>query len=435
MWHGQVVNRRKDGELRTEEMTITPVKDDSGEISHFIAVKQDITDRMALEEQLQRAQRLEAIGQLTGGIAHDFNNILTVVLGNAELLGEALADDPHLQPLAGMITNGAQRGAELTHRLLAFARKQPLNPEIVDVTGLVRGMQKLLHRTLGEHVEVELECREPLWLALVDSAQLESALLNLAINARDAMPAGGKLVIETHTAVLDEDYTAHHAEVMPGEYVLLTVSDSGCGIAPENLQRVLEPFYTTKEKGKGTGLGLSMVYGFVKQSKGHLKLYSEPGEGTTVKLYLPRSTDGCDVAADTSSKPFATGGSETILVVEDDELVRSHAEAQLVAMGYRVIVAAGGAQALAVLREHEPVDLLFTDIVMPGGMNGRELAEAARAIRPGLRVLYTSGYAENAIVHHGRLDPGVRLLGKPYRRSELAVKVREALAGEVPGST
>jgi PAS domain S-box-containing protein len=434
VWRGQVVNRRKDGELRTEEMTITPVRAEHGGISHFIAVKQDITDRLALEEQLHRAQRLESIGQLTGGVAHDFNNILTVVLGNAEMLSEELEGDQRLGPMAEMIAKGAQRGAELTHRLLAFARKQALNPEVVKVNALVSGMGELLQRALGEHVEVQNVFSGALWPALVDAAQLESAVLNLAINARDAMPDGGKLVIEVRNIELDDDYAAREVDVQPGQYVLLAVSDSGCGIAKEDLERVLEPFYTTKEKGKGTGLGLSMVYGFVKQSKGHMKLYSEPGVGTTVKLYLPRSVDDSAIDLPASSMPAPTGGSETVLVVEDDELVRQHAEGQLTALDYRVIVASDGPRAMAIVRQCEDIDLLFTDIVMPGGMNGRQLADAACAIRPGLKVLYTSGYAENAIVHHGRLDPGVHLLGKPYRRSELATKLREALAGDVPGS-
>jgi PAS domain S-box-containing protein len=427
VWHGQVVNRRRDGELRNEEMTITPVRAEGGEISHFIAVKQDITDRLALEEQLHRAQRLESIGQLTGGVAHDFNNILTVVLGNADLLKDELENDQRLGPLAEMIAKGAQRGAELTHRLLAFARKQALNPEVVKVSALVSGMGELLQRALGEHVEVQNIFSGALWPALVDAAQLESAVLNLAINARDAMPDGGKLIIELSNTELDEDYAAHEVDVRPGQYVLLAVSDSGCGIAAENLERVLEPFYTTKEKGKGTGLGLSMVYGFVKQSKGHMKLYSEPGVGTTVKLYLPRSVDDSAFNLPPSSIPAPIGGSETVLVVEDDELVRRHAEIQLAALGYRVIVASNGPRAMAIVRQCKDIDLLFTDVVMPGGMNGRQLADAAQAIRPGLKVLYTSGYAENAIVHHGRLDPGVHLLGKPYRRSELAAKVRRVL--------
>lgn len=398
-----------------------------------LVVARDITDSKRAEARLLEGQKMEAVGQLTGGLAHDFNNILTVVLGNAEMLEIALADDGRLRPLAEMITQSAQRGAELTHRLLAFARQQPLNPEIVDVNSLVRGLQDLLRRTLGEHVEIRLECGRGMWKAMVDAGQLESALLNLAINARDAMPQGGKLVIETRNVVLDEHYAAQHANVQAGEYVLLAVSDSGGGIAPDDLERVLEPFYTTKEKGKGTGLGLAMVYGFAKQSNGHLKLYSELGAGTTVNLYLPRAVGDDEPTSRQPRTSVTQGGTETVLLVEDDALVRSYAETQLAALGYQVVSAGDGPEALEIIRKQQDIDLLFTDVIMPGGLNGRELAEAARAIRPELKVLFTSGYTENAIVHHGRLDPGVTLLGKPYRRSELAAKVREALADERPG--
>jgi PAS domain S-box-containing protein len=427
VWHGQLVNRRRDGELRTEDMTITPVTNAAAEITHFIAVKQDITERLALEEQLHRVQRMESIGQLTGGIAHDFNNLLTVVMGNAELLQEALAGDAKLAPMAEMIARGAQRGAELTHRLLAYARQQPLNPEVANLDAVVTGMQGMLHRTLGEHVEVEVACAPDLWPAMVDVAQLESALLNLAINARDAMPKGGKLVIEARNVELDEELAAREGNVQPGQYVQVSVSDSGCGISPEILARVVEPFFTTKEKGKGTGLGLAMVYGFAKQSNGYLKLYSELGEGTSVHLYLPRPAGEAKQARATDEPVASAGGSELVLLVEDDEMVRVYAEAQLVKLGYAVVSAGNGPEALEVIRGRDDIDLLFTDVVMPGGMDGRALAEAARALRPALKVLYTSGYTENAIMHHGRLEPDVHLLGKPYRRGELALKVRTAL--------
>jgi PAS domain S-box-containing protein len=428
VWDGQLVNQRRDGTLRTEDMTITPVTNLAGEITHFIAVKQDITDRLALEEQLHRAQRMESIGQLTGGIAHDFNNLLTVVMGNAELLNEALAGDARLAPMVEMITRGAQRGAELTHRLLAYARQQPLNPEVADLDSVVTGMQGLLRGTLGEHIEIEVACAPDLWPAMVDIAQLESALLNLAINARDAMPGGGKLVIEARNVELDDALAALEGNVQPGQYVQVSVSDSGCGISPENLSRAVEPFFTTKEKGKGTGLGLAMVYGFAKQSDGYLKLYSEPGEGTSVHLYLPRPTGDAKQARAVDGPVASDGGSELVLLVEDDELVRLYAEAQLAMLGYRVISAGDGPEALEVIRARDDIDLLFTDVVMPAGMNGRALAEAACALRPALKVLYTSGYTENAIMHHGRLDSGVHLLAKPYRRGELALKVRAALA-------
>jgi len=384
------------------------------------------TETRQLQEQLQRAQRLESVGQLTGGMAHDFNNLLTVILGNAELLRESLGEHQELVPVAGMIEQAAQRGAELTRRLLAFARRQPLEPEAVDVNRLIADLERLLHRTLGEHVEIEVSRGASLWPAMIDRGQFESALINLAINARDAMPGGGKLTIETANVRIDDEYQRSHANVEAGQYVLVAVSDTGTGIAAEDIDKVFEPFFTTKQKGGGTGLGLSMVYGFIKQSRGHIRIYSEPGEGTTIRLYLPRAYSGVD------TKPIEKvgahpGGSEAVLVVEDDPDVRAFAEAVLQRFGYRVSAAAGGHQALELLEQGMDCDLLFTDVVMPGGMGGRELADAATRLRPGLKVLYTSGYTENAIVHQGRLDPGVNLLSKPYRRDQLARRVRQVL--------
>ncbi|WP_323353667.1 hybrid sensor histidine kinase/response regulator [Leptolyngbya sp. CCNP1308] len=387
---------------------------------------QDVSDRIVLEEQLQQSQRLESVGQLTGGIAHDFNNLLTVILGNAELLTEMLDPDPRLQPLAAMIGSAAQRGAELTQRLLAFARRQALDPEAVDVNRLIAAIDGLLRRTLGEHIEIEIVRRAGLWPALVDPAQLESALLNLCLNARDAMVEGGRLTLETANTRLSQDYADQHVEVVPGQYVMVAVSDTGLGIASENLERVFEPFFTTKETGKGTGLGLSMVYGFVKQSGGHIQIYSELGQGTTIKMYLPRFWGDTEPQSQPVERAVV-GGSELILLVEDEELVRRYAHDQLVNLGYRVLVATDGHAALALVRQRDDIDLLFTDIVMPGGLSGRELADLARQLRPGLNVLYTSGYTENAIVHHGRLDPGVQLLSKPYGRTELSHKIRDAL--------
>ncbi|HSM80053.1 MAG TPA: ATP-binding protein [Nodosilinea sp.] len=392
---------------------------------------QDITDRIALEERLQQAQRLEAIGQLTGGVAHDFNNLLTVMMGNAELLSEALEPDPRLHPLATLIGSAAQRGAELTQRLLAFARRQPLDPRAVDVNQLLAATDGLLRRTLGEHIAIERVPAADLWPALIDPAQLESALLNLCLNARDAMAAGGQLTLETANIDLDATYASHNLEVTPGHYVMVAVSDTGTGIAPEHLEHVFEPFFTTKETGKGTGLGLSMVYGFVKQSGGHIKIYSEPGQGTTVRLYLPRFVGGAEPPT-AAVAAAADGGSELILLVEDDESVRRYAQAQLAELGYRVLEAATGPAALALVRQHPDIDLLFTDVVMPGGMSGHDLARQARQLRPGLRVLYTSGYSENVIVNQGRLDAGVQLLSKPYGRADLSRKLRQALAAPSP---
>jgi CheY-like chemotaxis protein len=327
----------------------------------------------------------------------------------------------------------AQRGAELTRRLLAFSRRQALQPVEVDLNKLVLDVEKLLRRTLGEHIEIETVLHAGLWRTNADAGQLEAALLNLAINARDAMPEGGKLTIDTANARLDDHYAAAHSEVTPGQYVVLTVTDTGTGMPDEIRERAFEPFFTTKEVGQGSGLGLSMVYGFVKQSGGHVKIYSELGQGTAVKIYLPRTVPAPSRAPSTRPvQEHIPAGSESILVVEDDPLVRAYMTDQLRNLGYAVHEAENGAQGLEVLAQLERVDLLLTDIVMPGGMNGRQLAERAQALRPGLRVLYTSGYSENAIIHHGRLDRGVHLLNKPFRKIELARKVRAVLDAVPP---
>ncbi|MGQ9927310.1 MAG: PAS domain S-box protein [Chloroflexaceae bacterium] len=428
----RVINYKKSGAEFWNDFSIIPLINDQGQCTHFVSIQRDVTEQVALEEQLRQAQRLEAIGQLTGGVAHDFNNLLTVILGNAELLSEALADNLDLLPLARMISTAAQRGAALTQHLLAFARRQALDPRAVDVNRLITGMDELIRRALGEHIAIQLILAPDLWRALVDPAQLESALLNLCINARDAMPMGGTLTIETANVLLDQQYADRSMEVTPGAYVLVAVSDTGTGIAPEHLPHVFEPFFTTKEHGKGSGLGLSMVYGFVKQSRGHVTIYSEPGQGTTVRLYLPRTVEEA-AGYETNVTGAWRGENETILLVEDDEAVRHFARQQLTSLGYRVLEARTGPEALELVRAHDEIALLFTDIVMPGGISGRELVRAARQVRPGLKVLYTSGYTENVIVHHGHLDPGVLLLSKPYRRADLARKVREALLAEAEG--
>jgi PAS domain S-box-containing protein len=425
-WQAEYRFLRSDGSVARVAHRGFAIRDEQGRALRIVGGMTDVSERIALEQRLEESQRLESMGQLTGGVAHDFNNLLTVILGNAELLGEELAGDSRLRALAEMISGAAQRGAELTQRLLAFARRQALEPQVVDVNRLVAGMQGLLHRTLGEDIELVLEPAEGAWPALVDPSQLEGALLNLCLNARDAMPAGGRLAIGTANVRIDSAYAARHGDVEPGRYLEVRVSDTGAGISPQDLPRVFEPFFTTKDKDKGTGLGLSMVYGFVRQSRGHVIIESAPGQGTVVKMYLPRAEQAAPRAASSEAQP-SRSGAETVLLVEDDELVRRYGQEQLAAMGYRVLAAGNGAQALEVLRSGEPVDLLFTDVVMPGGLTGRELAEEAARLRPGLKVLYTSGYAENAIVHDGRLDPGVQLLRKPYRRAELARKVRLAL--------
>ena len=425
----ELVNYRKSGEPFWMELDIVPLTDRQDRVTHWVAVAREVTERKAFEQKLQQSQRLESLGQLTGGVAHDFNNLLTVMLGNAEVLAERLAVGTLEQRLADMIAGAAQRGADLTQRLLAFARKQPLQPRTLDVNRLLADIDALLRRSLGEHIEIETRRSEGLWHTLVDPGQLENVVLNLGINARDAMPRGGRLTLETANTRLDEEYVRPYDGLRSGEYVMLAVADTGCGIAPEHLGRVFEPFFTTKEKGKGTGLGLAMVYGFVKQSGGHVAICSAPGRGTTVRIYLPRQWPS---AQDQRDEPAAAaspmGQGQLILLVEDDAMVREYAGGQLRQMGYRVQEAADGHQALALLARHADIDLLFTDVVMPGAMSGRELADRARQLHPGLPVLYTSGYSEDAIVHHGRLDPGVLLLGKPYRRADLARMIMLALS-------
>ncbi|CAM3438579.1 PAS domain S-box protein [Halomonas lysinitropha] len=386
-----------------------------------------VTEKKRLEAQLQEAQRMEAIGHLTGGMAHDFNNLLTVIMGNADLLCEALANDVRLSPLARAVAESAQRGADLTQRLLAFARRQALDPQATDINRLIRGLTELLRRTLGEQVEMSFHLGQDLWSADIDPFQLESAILNLSINARDAMPNGGYLTIETRNVSLSSHYADGHLELAPGDYVCIAVSDTGTGIQEAIRSRVFEPFFTTKEKGKGTGLGLSMVFGFLKQSAGHVNLYSAEGEGTTIKLYLPRIRQAAAEPRVAPHEETNLTGRETLLVVEDDIAVREYVVAQLEAAGYGARQAKDGPGALAILAADTAIDLLFTDVMMPGGMTGRELAIAALKRKPDLKVIYTSGYTENAIVHNGRLDEGVRFLGKPYRPVALLKKIRETL--------
>ena len=393
---------------------------------HFF-IGRDLTEKQAADAQLRHIQKMDAIGQLTGGVAHDFNNILTVITGTIGILEESVADKPELVAITRMIDEAAERGANLTRHLLAFARKQPLQPREVDVNALVLEAAKLLHPTLGEHVEITPLLAEDAWTALVDPNQLTTAVLNLALNARDAMPNGGKLALETSNVYLDENYASMQSEVTPGNYVMMAVSDTGTGIPAALVERVFDPFFTTKEVGKGTGLGLSMVFGFVKQSGGHIKIYSEEGHGTSVKMYLPRATGLNQTAAEAAVSANVEGGTETVLVVEDDSLVRRYVMTQIESLGYTTFEAANASEALQIIDAAPTLDLLFTDVIMPGSMNGRQLVDEAKKRRPALKTLYTSGYTENAIVHHGRLDSGVLLLAKPYRKSELARMLRLAL--------
>jgi PAS domain S-box-containing protein len=395
----------------------------------------DVTERVRAEQQLRQAQKMEAVGQLTGGVAHDFNNLLTVIMGNADMLVEEIGPDDRLSTIAKMIQTAAERGADLTHRLLAFSRRQPLAPSVVDANQLITNLEGLLRRTLHESIDLELVRGAGLWKAVVDKSQLENAVLNIVINARDAMPEGGKLTIETANTRLDDAYAAGHEEVRPGQYVMVAVSDTGQGMDLVVLGRAFDPFFTTKPVGKGSGLGLSMVYGFVKQSGGHVKLYSEPGYGTTVKIYLPKALDKHATIKPEESPSQIARGSERIALVEDEDMVRKFAEMNLTSLGYKVAAFANGPDLLQAMDKGLAFDLLFTDIVLPGGMNGRDIAEAVTARAPGTKVLYSSGYTDNAIVHHGRLDEGVSLLNKPFRKAEMAQKVRAVLDGPTPEPT
>ena len=398
-------------------------------------LEQQVADRTAQlrssEAALRQSQKMEAVGQLTGGIAHDFNNLLQVITGNLEVLQRNLPLElGRLQRAAAHAMTGAQRAASLTQRLLAFARRQPLDPKPIDVNNLVSGMSEILHRSLGETIAVETVRGAGLWTVEADPNELEAAILNLAVNARDAMPEGGCLTLETANIHIDDAYVSVNAEVLTGQYVGISVSDTGKGMDNETIARAFEPFFTTKPPGQGTGLGLSQVYGFAKQSGGHVKIYSEVGHGTTVKIYLPRRTKEAAEADVTAAFPLPEGDvGETILVVEDDEQVRLISADTLRDLGYHVLEAADGPSALRVIEQGNKIDLLFTDVVLPGGMTGADVAAAARNLRPALKVLFTTGYARNAIIHHGRLDKGVHLLTKPFSLADLAEKVRSVLDG------
>jgi PAS domain S-box-containing protein len=423
----QLDGRRRDGTGIQVELSVTALRRRGGTV--FNGFVRDLTETIASEERTRQSEKMEAVGQLVGGIAHDFNNTLTVITGTIDLLAAGVAHDPQLLSIAKLIGEAADRGAELTGQLLAFARKQPLQPRETDVNQLIAAAQGLFRRSLGEQIEIEARLEQEAWPALVDPTQLTTALLNLAINARDAMPGGGKLTLETRNVVLDGSYAAANRDVAPGSYVMIGVSDTGDGIPDAIRDRVFEPFFSTKAVGKGTGLGLSMVYGFVKQSNGHIKIYSEEGHGTTIKVYLPRSGAQTALPAAAALGPAIEGGDETVLIVEDDPLVRNYVNTRLKNLGYQTVEAGNAVEAIAIAESGAKFDLLFTDVIMSGAMNGRQLADEMAKRRPGIKVLFTSGYTENAIVHHGRLDPGVLLLAKPYRNAELASMVRRALTG------
>jgi PAS domain S-box-containing protein len=444
--------RRHDGAYRWHIARAVALRDCSGKIEKWIGTNTDIQEQKVAEaalaelaatleqrveartseliqtqDALRQSQKMESIGNLTGGVAHDFNNLLQVISGNLQLLVNEVPGNERAEQRIHNAMAGVARGSKLASQLLAFGRRQPLAPKVVNIGRLVRNLDDILRRSLGEAVEVETIVAGGLWNTHIDPGNVENAILNLAINARDAMNGSGKLTIEAGNAYLDAKYTEVYADVPPGQYVLLAVTDMGTGMSPETLEKVFEPFFTTKPEGRGTGLGLSMVYGFVKQSGGHIKIYSELGHGTTIKIYLPRSTQSEDLIVERDAGPI-TGGSETILVAEDDEAVRETVVAILTDLGYRVLKAKDAQSALTVIESGVSIDLLFTDVVMPGTLKSPELARKARERLPQLSVLFTSGYTENSIVHSGRLDEGVELLSKPYTREALARRIRHVLA-------
>ena len=431
---------RRDGSRFFAHVIIDAIYED-GELVGFAKVTRDITERRRASEQLEQtqrallqAQKMEALGKLTGGVAHDFNNVLQVLRGNLELLESRHGRDSWSAERLSNAVDAVDRGAKLAAQLLAFGRQQPLAPVVINPARQLRAMDDLLRRALGEAIEIESVVAGGLWNTAVDPHQLENVILNLAINARDAMPDGGKLTLELSNATLDDDYVVALPDVPAGQYVMLAVTDTGTGMAPEVMEQAFDPFFSTKREGEGTGLGLSMAYGFVKQSGGHIRLYSEVGEGTTVRVYLPRST-GTAVEPPRAKAGGLKHGNETVLVVEDDAKVRETVVDLLSGLGYAVLKANNAEQALAVIESGVHIDLLFTDVVMPGSVRSTEMVRRAVQTLPALKVLYTSGYTQNAIVHGGRLDPGVELLSKPYSRQQLAFKLRQVLGNDAVEAT
>jgi PAS domain S-box-containing protein len=412
--------------LHTKKM---PVLDEAGRTRYLLGFSEDITERKATEQQLVQAQKMEAIGNLTGGLAHDFNNLLGIVIGNLDLLRSLRLDSPDIEELSGEALEAAVRGADLTRRLLAFARRQPLRPLRIDVNEQIAGIMKLLGRTLGENISITLELDPRVGPVIADPVQFEASLTNLATNARDAMPRGGRLIVATRNWQLDEEYAARHHDVTPGDYALIEVSDTGMGMPPEVTSRIFEPFFSTKERDKGTGLGLSMVFGFIKQSGGHINVYSEIGVGTTFRLYLPLATEhGASALPQDAAPAPARGGGETVLAVEDNVALRRVVVRQLGELGYRVLEAENAAQALALL-ETEVCDLLFTDVIMPGDTDGFELARTVRARWPAIKVVLTSGFPATKLDGAERTGEHTRLLSKPYRKDDLARTLRSVLDG------
>jgi len=429
---------RRDGTRFWAHVIVDAIRDETGTLIGFAKITRDVTEKREADQLLEetraallQAQKMEAIGKLTGGVAHDFNNVLQVLRGNLELLRTRCAGDNWSMDRLGNAIDAVERGAKLASQLLAFGRRQALRPVSVNLAAMVRSMDDLLRRALGETIQVETVVSGGLWNAFVDLHQLENVLLNLAINARDAMPDGGKLTLELANAMLDDRYVRSLSDVPAGQYVMLGVTDTGIGMSAEVLERAFDPFFSTKPEGEGTGLGLSMAYGFVKQSGGHIRIYSEVGHGTTVRVYLPRSSVAAHEPV-TWRNATVTGGTETVLVVEDDQKVQSTVIEMLADLGYSVLKADNADQALVVLSSGVHIDLVFTDVVMPGTVKSPEMARRAVELQPHVRVLFTSGYTQNAIVHGGRLDPGVELLSKPYSREDLAFKIRQMLGDPPP---
>jgi PAS domain S-box-containing protein len=442
-YEAEAVRVRKDGTRFIANVMLDALRDDRGRLVGFAKITRDVTERhqqqAALEEArlaLAQSQKMEALGQLSGGIAHDFNNLLHVIKNASAILERRLdGSTPELREVLDMIDRSADRAAKLTQRLLAFSRRQPLQPQRIDPQKLVRDMEPLLKSALGASIELEFAGRKGVWPVSVDPSQLETAILNLAVNARDAMPNGGKLILETTNAYIDEEYVRAHEDAKRGEYALISITDTGTGMTPEVIAKAFEPFFTTKEIGQGTGLGLSQVYGFIKQSGGHVAIDSEVGNGTTIRLYLPRLSAAVPEVREEVHAVASAPVTETILLVEDEADVRSFTATALSELGYKVLTAADASSALAVLASSPQVDLLFTDVGLPNGVDGRQLVDEARKRWPALKVLFTTGYARSSIVHHGRLDPGVELIVKPFSEASLANRIRKILDGARPAAS
>ena len=428
VWSGRIINKKKNGALYEEEMTISPIRDSAGKIINYVAVKRDVTQEVALEEQLRQVQKMESIGQLAGGVAHDFNNILVVIQGNASLLLDAKNLSEADVDLAKQIINAAERAAGLTRQLLVFGRKQVMQPAHLNLNQVVGDMTKILQRILGEDIALRSDYMPILPLVYADAGMVEQVLLNLAVNARDAMPAGGRLIIATASKTIGQDYAQQNPAAAPGQYVCLSVSDSGCGIAPEHLSHIFEPFFTTKEIGKGTGLGLATVYGIVKQHRGWIEIDSQVGKGTTFRIYLPAARDVTAKQKTTAVAAELPRGDEVILIVEDEQAVRLLVGNLLQRCGYTALLAVSGIEALNLWEQHkDEIQLLLTDMVLPDGMMGRELAEKLKGEKPKLKVVYTSGYSASVVGKGPSLVEGVNFLQKPYHPQKLAQTVRDCL--------